>query len=168
MNTLLLGNLISLVGCLVMVAGGFLKEKKRILLVQCFQFGLQGTANLILGAVTGAVAGLVGILRNVVFSKVRVTWGLKLLFVGIQLVLSWASLQTGWLKWLPFVAAVMLTCFLDVKSEVWLKVLFIVTLLLWMVYDVCYWNYAALTFGVLTIVSNAIGIVMVLRDGKKE
>lgn len=167
MNTLLLGNMISLAGCLLMVAGGFLKKKEHILMVQCFQFGLQGTANLILGAVTGAIAGLVGILRNVVFSKVRVTWGLKLLFVGIQMILSWGSLQAGWLEWLPLIAAVMLTCFLDVKSEVWLKVLFIVTLLFWMVYDVCYRNYAALTFDVLTILSNAVGIVMVLRGQKK-
>ena len=39
MNTLLLGNAISMIGCLIMVAIGFLKKKKQILVAQSFQCG---------------------------------------------------------------------------------------------------------------------------------
>ena len=44
MNTVILGNLISLAGCLLMVLIGFLRKKSHILTAQCFQFGLLGLA----------------------------------------------------------------------------------------------------------------------------
>lgn len=167
MNTLLLGNMISLIGCVLMVGIGFLKKKEQILVVQCFQFGILATANLILGAVSGAIAGFVGIVRNLVFFRFRGTVWLKVLFVGIQLILSWGSLQTGWLEWLPMISTVILTCFLDVKSEVKLKVVLIITQLFWLVYDICYRNFTASTFDMLTVMSNCIGIWMLLRAQKK-
>ena len=38
MNTVLLGNIVALIGAAIMVSTGFLKTKKQILTVQCFQF----------------------------------------------------------------------------------------------------------------------------------
>ena len=167
MNTLVLGNIVSLVGCLLMVGIGLLKKKEHILIMQCFQFGIQSAGNLILGAVSGAVAGMVGIVRNLVFYKFQGTAWMKVLFVVLQLVLSWGSLQTGWLEWLPMIAAIILVCFLDVKSEVVLKVVLIITQLFWLVYDLCYRNYTAMTFDILTVLSNCMGIYMLVR-GKKQ
>ena len=88
MNTFLLGNFISLLGCFLMVVIGFLRKKSHILTAQCFQFGLLGLANLILGAASGFISGVVGITRNLVFSKVKSTLWLKIFFIALQVLLS--------------------------------------------------------------------------------
>lgn len=163
MNTLLLGNAISLVGCLLMVAIGFVRKKERILGLQCVQFGIMCIGNLVLGAVSGAIAGIVGIVRNLVFTKTGGTLPLKLLFILIQLFLSFGALQTGWLEWLPLLSTVLFTCFLDVKSEVRLKLVLILAQLFWLVYDLYYCNYTAMTFDALTVASNLIGIFLILK-----
>lgn len=168
MTPLLLGNLVSLAGCLLMVAIGFVRKKERILGLQCIQFGIMCTGNLILGAWAGAIAGMVSIARNLAFFKREGTLKLKLLFIVIQLLLSWSSLQTGWLEWLPLLSTVLFTCFLDVKSEVLLKIVLIFAQSFWLVYDLCYRNYTTMIFDFLTMVSTTIGMVMILREKKNQ
>lgn len=168
MNTVILGNLVSLAGCFLMVAIGFIRKKERILGLQCIQFGIMCTGNLILGAYAGAIAGIVSIARNLVFFKYKGTLKLKLLFIVIQFLLSWNSLQSGWLEWLPLLSTILFTCFLDVKSEVLLKIVLIMAQSFWLVYDLCYQNYTTMTFDFLTMVSTTIGMVMILRDKKNN
>ena len=64
MNLVIIGNIIAFLGCGLMVLVGFIKEKRRILSVQCIQFTLQGASNLILGGYSGFIANVVSILRN--------------------------------------------------------------------------------------------------------
>lgn len=163
MNTLLLGNFISLMGCLLMVAIGFLRKKSHILTAQCFQFGLLGLANLILGATSGFVSGVVGITRNLVFSKVKSTRFLKILFIAVQVVLSLPFVGNGLVDWLPIFAAVLFTWCIDTRSEVVLKFCIILAQFFWMLFDLYYRNYTAMAFDIFTMLSNLIGIFMVHR-----
>ena len=91
MNIVVLANLVSMIGCIMMVGVGFLQKKRTILLVQCVQFGFLATGNLLLGAMTGFVSGLVSIARNMVFLKWENTRLMKISFVAVQLVLSLAG-----------------------------------------------------------------------------
>ena len=59
MNTVLLGNIVALIGAAIMVSTGFLKTKKQILTVQCFQFVVLSASNAILGAFTGITANAI-------------------------------------------------------------------------------------------------------------
>ena len=87
MNPLLIGNAISMIGCLIMVLIGFLKKKNHILIAQCVQCLFMGVGNLVLGGVSGFIANVVSILRNLVFAKLNVTTPLKLFFIILQVVL---------------------------------------------------------------------------------
>ena len=62
MNMIIIGNIISFTDAALMVAIGFIKTRKSILLTQCAMFGLMGTANIILGGMTGAISNLYGIM----------------------------------------------------------------------------------------------------------
>ena len=166
MNIILIGNLISLVGCLLMVAIGFIRKKEHILAVQCLQFGMMGMGNLVLGAVSGTISNAVGILRNLVFSRWKSSVALKTGFIAVQALLSVKAILSSPLEWLPLLATAILTWFLDTKSEVTLKLVIIVTLVLWLVYDFCHMNYVAMTFDALTILSNFTGILMLRRQSK--
>jgi hypothetical protein len=117
MNTLIIGNFISLIGCTLMVAGGFIKEKQRILTVQCFQFAFQGIANFILGAYAGFISGAVSIVRNLVVSKIGFSSSLKFLFIVIQVVISMAASGLKLVELLPIVAAIIITWYIDSKDE---------------------------------------------------
>ena len=158
-----IGNAVSMVGCLIMVGIGFLKKKSHILMAQSVQCAFMGFGNLILGGVSGFIANVVSILRNLLFAKLNVTTPLKVFFILLQVVLSLNSLGDGLICWLPILAAAVFTWFLDTKSEAKLKVVILCTQVMWLIYDIYYHNYVATTFDVLTMGSNLIGFFMVRK-----
>lgn len=164
MNTLLIGNCISFVGCLIMVSIGFLKKKSHILAAQSVQCAFMGFGNLILGGVSGFICNMVTILRNLAFVKLRPTTGLKVLFIVLQVALSLGSLSAGLVSWLPILAAALFTWFLDTKSETKLKLVILTTQVMWLIYDIYYRNYVATAFDVMTMISNTIGLHMILKS----
>lgn len=163
MNAFLIGNAISMIGCLIMVGIGFLKKKTHILLAQSVQCCFMGFGNLILGGVSGFICNLVTILRNLVCVRFPVTTKLKIFFIALQLLLSLGSLSVGIIGWLPIIAAGLFTWFLDTQSAVKLKLVILTTQVLWLIYDLYYRNYVAAAFDVMTMISNVIGLSMILK-----
>lgn len=168
MDLLLLGNGVSMVGCIIMVAIGFLKKKSHILAAQSVQCLFMGFGNLILGGVSGFIANIVSVIRNLVFAKWQPNLWLKIGFIALQVLLSVNSLSAGWIGWLPILAAAVFTWFLDTKSEELLKIVIIGTMVMWLIYDIYYRNYVASFFDVLTILSNTMGFFMVRKAGKAK
>lgn len=166
MSLLLIGNGVSMVGCIIMVAIGFLKKKSHILAAQSVQCLFMGFGNLILGGVSGFIANIVSVIRNLVFAKWQPNLALKIGFILLQFLLSVSSLSSGWIAWLPILAAAVFTWFLDTKSEELLKIVIIGTMVLWLIYDVYYRNYVASFFDVLTILSNTMGFFMIRKANK--
>lgn len=164
MNTLILGNFIALVGCILMVAVGFIQEKKKILMVQCFQFGIQGIANLILGAYAGFISGMVSIVRNLVFSKFKSTTALKLIFIAAQVAFTINSSSFRLIECLPVIATVGFTWYIDTESEITLKKVIIATCSCWLIYDFLYLNLVAMAFDAFSMMSNFIGIIMIKKE----
>lgn len=164
MNTFVIGNAVSMVGCLIMVGIGLLRKKSHILIAQSVQCAFMGFGNLILGGVSGFICNLVTIARNLVFVKYPVTTAWKLVFIALQLLLSLNSLRVGLIGWLPLIAASIFTWFLDSRSEAKLKCVILTTQVLWLIYDLYYCNYVASAFDVMTMCSNIIGLVMIKKS----
>ena len=164
MNPLLIGNAISMIGCLIMVAIGFLKKKSHILIAQSVQCCFMGFGNLILGGVSGFICNIVTILRNLVFVKYPVTTKLKITFIGLQLLLSLGSMSLNVITWLPLLSASLFTWFLDTASAAKLKIVILCTQVMWLVYDLYYRNYVASAFDIMTMCSNLIGLFMVIKS----
>ena len=161
MNTVLLGNIVALIGAAIMVSTGFLKTKKQILTVQCFQFVVLSASNAILGAFTGITANVIGIARNLFCMKKEFTTPWKIVFIA-------AFNSDGWFGLLPAAATCVYTWFLDLKDAVQLKIVIIVTLLCWAVYDFVFKNYVTFAFDFGAVVSNLIGIVTLRKAAKPE
>lgn len=159
MNTVLLGNIVALIGAALMVSTGFLKTKKQILAAQCFQYGVLSASNAILGAFTGITANVIGIARNLFCMKREFTVPWKLAFIAAQLALLFAFNVDGWLGLLPAAATCAYTWFLDLKDERKLKLVIILTVLCWAVYDFLFRNYVTFAFDLGTVVSNTVGII---------
>lgn len=163
MQRVLIGNIVALVGAVIMVLTGFLKTKKQILAAQCVQYVVLSTSNAVLGAFTGITANIVGVARNLFCAKKKFTTPWKLVFIAAQLALLLAFNADGWLGLLPAAATCAYTWFLDLKDEKKLKAVIIFTVLLWAVYDFLFKNYVTFAFDLGTAVTNAIGIAMLRR-----
>lgn len=168
MNTVLLGNIVALIGAALMVSTGFLKTKKQILAAQCFQYGVLNASNAILGAFTGITANVIGIARNLFCMKREFTVPWKLAFIAAQLALLFAFNADGWLGLLPAAATCVYTWFLDLKDERKLKLVIILTVLCWAVYDFLFRNYVTFAFDLGTVVSNTVGIITLRKAEKPE
>ena len=166
MNLPLIGNAISMIGCLIMVGIGFLKKNSHILIAQCAQCMFMGMGNLVLGGISGFVCNIVTILRNLVFLKFRNTTTLKIGFILLQVLLSISSLSAGWISWLPIIAAALFTWFMDTKSEKMLKIIILITMVMWLTYDLYFRNYVASAFDVMTMISNTICLFAILKSSK--
>lgn len=166
MNTILIANFVSLVGCVLMVCVGFLRKKKQILAVQCVQFGFLAAGNLILGAFSGFISGVVSIVRNLVVTRFHCTVPMKLAFIGVQMALSARAVLGSPIEWLPVASGFLFTWFIDAKSEITLKWAIIAAQAMWMVYDFAYQNYVAMTFDIFTMLSNLVGIQMIRKSAK--
>ena len=166
MNIIIIGNAISLAGAALMVAVGFLKTRRSILLTQCTMFGLMGTANIILGGMTGAVSSLVSIIRNLFCLKGPLTARFKLFIIMIQILLSVRVNTLGWIGWLPIISACFYTWMIDVKDEIMLKTVLIIAQSMWLIYDLAIHNYVAFTFDIFTMLSNMCGIVSLKTNQK--
>lgn len=167
MNTVLLGNIVALIGAALMVSTGFLKMKKQILIAQCFQYGVLSASNAILGAFTGITANVIGIARNLFCMKREFTVPWKLAFIAAQLALLFAFNADGWLGLLPAAATCVYTWFLDLKDERKLKLVIILTVLCWAVYDFLFRNYVTFAFDLGTVVSNTVGIITLRKAAKQ-
>ena len=163
MNLLLIGNAISMIGCLIMVLIGFLKRKSHILIAQCAQCLFMGVGNLVLGGISGFICNIVTILRNLLFLKFRNTAFLKIFFILLQFVLSIGSLSAGFISWLPILAAALFTWCMDTKSEAKLKICILCTQVMWLIYDLYFRKYVASAFDVMTMISNAVGFWMIKK-----
>jgi len=162
---LLLGNLVSMVGCVLMVAIGFVRKKERVITLQCFQFAFLAAGNLILGAFSGFISGVVSILRNLIFPRVKGGTWLKLVFIAVQIALTFAAGWAGPISWLPLLAGVLITWCIDTKSDALLTWAIILAQGMWGCYDFYYRNFVAFTFDVLTILSNLMGIYALKKNG---
>ena len=161
---ILLGNVAAFIGCLMMVGIGLVKKKEHILLVQCIQFTFMGLGNLALGATAGLISNGISIVRNLVFTRVRSSTGLKVGFIILQTALTLMTAGTALIEWVPVTAVVIYTWCLDVKSDVAFKMILIGTTLMWVVYDLYYHNYAAFAFDLLTVISTTIGIFRIQKE----
>ena len=165
---MIVGNIIALVGSLVMVGLGFIKKKNHVLLGQCVQNVLLGTSNLILGGVSGFITNVLTIIRNLIAVKVEFKLPLKLLFMAAQIALTAIFNNLGWVGWMPTVAACLFIWFLDTKSDLTMKIVVIVTQVMWTIFDWTICSYTTLLFDFFTMASNAVGIILILRDNSNK
>lgn len=163
---LLLGNLISLVGCSMMILIGFIKNKDKILLAQSAQFSIQAAGNLVLGSVSGGISCVIAVIRIFVFKYVKVTVWLKLGFIALQAILTALSGAHTIIQWIPCLSMVAYTWYLDTDSAIVFKLANVAGVIMWAVHDFHYRNYVAFSFDLMTIVSTFIGICLILKDRK--
>ncbi|MCD8014950.1 MAG: YgjV family protein [Lachnospiraceae bacterium] len=160
---LMAGNIMSLIGSLLMVSIGFINDKKKFLLAQCGQFTIMAIGNLFLGAYAGTISNVIGIVRNLTFSRTASTNALKVFFIIAQLTITLANGIHSAVELCPVFSTIIFTGSIDAKSTVRFKIILILAQVFWMIYDFYYHNYTAFLFDILTVLSNVCGVAALIR-----
>lgn len=166
-DRIILGNIIAFIGAIIMVLIGLIKTKKNILLAQSVQFAVMGIGNLILGGVSGFVSNIVSIFRNIVCFYRPLTVPIKLAFIAVLAGLALFTNNLGLIGLCPVLSAVLFTWFLD-SDEITLKIVIIVTSILWMIFDFTIHNYVTMVMDVFTVISNTIGIFLIKKNAMEK
>ncbi|MBR3952347.1 MAG: YgjV family protein [Oscillospiraceae bacterium] len=163
---ILLGNIVSLLGCTVMVLIGFIKNKDRYIIFQTLQFGLNALSHFLLGGFGGCIASLVSAARNIIIAKWKCSPAIKITLIAVQAALSISTITLNPITWIPIIAAGMFTWYIDTKDAMWFKWVIIITLIMWAVYDIYHHNYVSVWFSAFTVISNGISMVKIHKERK--
>ncbi|MBQ7104971.1 MAG: YgjV family protein [Bacilli bacterium] len=166
--TIVLGNIIALIGSFLMIYVGLLKKKKKIIFVQTIQIGLLVISNIILGGITGAITNSVSCLRNILCYKNKYDKKVKIGLIILSVALSLSFNNLGFIGLLPVISNVLYTWLMDTKSVIRFKYLVALTLLLWFIYDLYIMSYTSAIFDLISSISNLIGIYEIKKSHKRK
>ena len=166
MNIIVLANIISLCGAIIMVLIVFVKDNKKVLAGQCVQFTLMGIANLILGAITGSISNVLSIIRNIYSINKPMSIVIKIALSTLQVGLSLYAGIDGWIGWLPIISNTIFTFTCDSKDQSFFKLSVIITGAMWIFYDFYYMNFTSASFDILGVITNAATLTMMQRARK--
>lgn len=160
----ILGNIVSLIACTTMVLIGFIKHREKIILAQVLQFSLMAISNFLLGGIGGTIANFISIVRNLICAKGHCNKGLKIALIAVQIALSLGTLSLNPITWLPIIANGMFTWYIDTENIIWFKWVMMITLGMWVVYDLSHLNYVSVCFDIFTIISTGFSVFKIRRE----
>ena len=165
--SVVIGNIISLLASVLMTYSGYIKSKGKFLIVQIMQMSLSALSNFILGGITGTIINLVNIIRNVLCYKNKLNKYSIILILTLSISLSLYFNNLSFIGLLPLLSTILYTTLMNIKDIKKFKYLTIITMLLWLIYDICIMNYVSALFDLLTIGSNSIAIYQLKNIAKK-
>lgn len=155
---LIIGNVIALIASLIMVGTGLVKNKKRIIYFQSIQIGLFVLSNFILGGYTGAIINILNFIRNILCYKDKLGTKEKCLIGLISIVLTILFNNLGIIGYLPLLASLIYLFLMNTKGIIRFKILTIIIMIMWLIYDITIKSYTSAIFDALTILTTYISI----------
>ena len=164
--TLIIGNIIALIGSLLMVYSGIIKDKKKILFVQSIQILLFIISNLVLGGITGAIINLIGFIRNLLCYYDKYNNLEKIIITIVSIILTIVFNNLGIIGYLPLIAIVAYNLFMTTKNIYFFKYLILFTMVMWSIYDFTIKSYTSFAFDLFTIIANIISLLSLNKKRK--
>lgn len=161
MNNLIIGNIIALIGSLLMVYSGIIKNKKKIVFTQTIQIMFFSMSNFILGGITGSLVNLICCIRNILCYKNALGNKEKCMLLLIVVLLSVFFNTQGFIGYIPVISTIIYTLFINIKDVLKFKYLVIFSMLTWLIYDVFIQSYTSAFFDFCSVISNIIAIYQI-------
>ena len=147
---LIIGNIIALIGSILMVYVGVIKDKKGILFVQSLQ---------IANGISGFIINTINLIRNIICYKEALSLKVKILLSIISIILTIYFNNHGLLGYLPLISGLIYLWFMTVKDVIKFKILIIVSVVFWLIYDITIQSYTASLFDLITIIVSSISVI---------
>lgn len=158
MNQLFWGNLIMLLGSVVMVFSGLAKEKNSAVILQTVQIGIMSFGMVVLGSFGCAVINLFSCARNILSYKGKLNCMMKACLVVFSTGISLFVNNRGLIGILPIICFILYTLFMNTEDFVKFKLLVIAGSALFLVHDFCVKSYTSALFDAFTIIASVLSI----------
>lgn len=160
---LIIGNIIALIGSILMVYVGVIKDKKGILFVQSLQIALLAISNLVLNGISGFIINTINFIRNIICYKEALSLKVKILLSIISIALTVYFNNYGLIGYLPLISGLIYLWFMTVKDVIKFKILIIISVVFWLIYDFIIQSYTASVFDLITIIISSISVIKLKR-----
>ena len=157
-------NIIDFVAALIQVASGSIKKKGRILLVQIVQLLMQGVSMLLVGGITGAVNNALSCLRNYLCYKDKLNGLWKAVIIVASVALTVCFNDQGLLGIIPVAVCTVYILLMDLKDPIAFKLLVTLSFVPWVFYHFFVGLYVASVFDVLSVVTNAVTLGIMIKE----
>lgn len=168
MNLLIMGNVIALIAASINFILGIIKDRKRIIYVQTIQFFAFAISTFILGGISGAIANIIGAIRNILSYKEKLT-NIAIFFIiliSTALILIFNNL--GIIGLLPLCTTIIYTVFINEKNILKFKILFTITIILWLIYDISIKSYTSAVFNLFATIGSIITTYQIYKNNIKQ
>lgn len=166
MNIIILGNIIALIASLMQFVVGIIKNREKALYMQTVQYTTFAISTFILGGFSGTIANIISIVRNILTYNEKLTKVAIVIIILISAVLTFVFNNLGLLGLLPLINTIIYTAFINVKDPLKFKILFTITIILWLVYDIAIKSYSSAIFDICTITGSLIAAYQIYKNNK--
>jgi len=168
MNTIFIGNAVAFIAASFSIILGIIKNRKKLIYIQTIQSLTYTISNTILGGISGAIANFIGMIRNILCYKEKLTKVAILLIIIISTILTLVFNNLDFIGLLPLFATIIYTCFINEKNPLKFKLLFLITSTLWFFYDLSIKAYTSAIFDLFAIITSTIAAYQIYKSSKKE
>ena len=168
MINIIIGNIIALIASILMVFSGIVKQKKKILFIQTIQIALSILSNIILGGIVGAIINFLSCVRNILCYKNKLNLNYKIIISILAIFLSVKYNNLGLIGILPLISTIIYLWLMNIESVIQFKILIIITMLLWGIYDLYIKSYSSAIFDFGNIIANYISILQLGKLKNKK
>ncbi len=168
MKYIIIGNVIGLIGSLLMVYGGSVKKREKAIIVQTIQMAILSLNNLVLGSVSGFIINIINIVRNILSYKDKLYKPIIVLIIIVSILLTIKFNTLGFIGYLPLINSIIFILFMNNKSDIGFKILTIVYVLFWFVHDIYIKSYTTALFDALTIVTSSYAIFKLKKEKRQN
>jgi len=148
-----------------MVASGIATSKKGILRLQNMEIVLFIISDLLVFGYSGAIMNFVSLIRNILVEKGVYNKLSALIIIIISTILVLLFDHMGIVGFLPLAAMYLYALFMNTENIKKFKLLMIIVMFLWAIYDMAISLYVSVFFDIFTIMSCLVSLLMM--DGWK-
>jgi len=168
MNVFVIGNIVALIAASFSIIMGISKSREKMIYIQTIQYFTYSISNFILGGISGAIASIIGAVRNILCYKEKLTKIAIWLIIIISTILTLSFNNLGFIGLLPLFNTIIYTVFINEKNPLKFKTLYLITVILWLIYDFTIKSYTSVVFDIISITSSLIVIYQLHKKNKEE
>ena len=161
-------NIIDFIASMIQTVSGFVTQRRKILLWQSVQLGLQSISMILLGAFTGAVSNVLSVARNILCYYDKVNRPVKAILIAVQFLLTLIVGDGSVISWMPFIVCTIYIIFMTETDPIRFKLLVTLTFIPWIFYYLIYKSYTGSFFAAATTVTNIISLTRMIREKREK
>lgn len=166
---IVIGNIISFFASIVLVLSCVVNDKRQAYKYQSIEALILAVSSAFFLSWTGILTMLIAAARNYLVMNERLSSRLAIMFIIITIILCPIINTMGLIGLLPMIGIVQLTiCNYYLKEIKWIKVAFIVNLLIYAVYFIGIYDLVSCATQIITAIIGFISLIKLIRNEKIE